>query len=148
MEIYLQRWLLIYLAATQWDHVLFDACFNVILSQLGNSYSALVTDLIEAMPKIAANFYYLPGTENTLANIGVFFQLIQDYKMALQYYQRSKGYFDNVDTVSYNMGLCHYFLQEYPQALAKFHEAVTINPHYIMAKGWIAQIESETIIHQ
>lgn len=93
------------------------------------------------MKKIADNVYYIPGQADTFANIGLVFQTICNYEEALVYYQKSLACVGKVDAILYNMALCYMFLNEMDQALQMFAETVTVNPNYIMAKGWIVHIK-------
>lgn len=99
--------------------------------------------LIEGMPKIAANFYYMPNNQDTMFEIGIFFHTIQDYQQALYYYQQSTYYFGPQFSVIYNIALCQYNLSEFNQALESFKQAYDLNRESIETKEWIERIEKE-----
>ncbi|RUS92871.1 hypothetical protein DSM106972_097960 [Dulcicalothrix desertica PCC 7102] len=137
--------LLTFLSTTQWDPHVFNSSFDLIINQIRSEYTshAVVKDLAFIMEKIAVNFYYIPYSIDTLFNIALFFQEIGEYEKALHYYYQSINYYGKNDVTLYNMGLCHYFLNKPERALEMFGVAVKLNPNYIMARGWISQIESE-----
>ncbi len=137
--------LLTFLSTTQWDTHVFDSSINIILEQIRSGYASIlvVSDLMSIMEKIADNFYYKPYSIDTLFNIGLFFQEIREYEKALHYFAQSIHYFGENEITLYNMGLCYYFLSETEYALEMFRFAIKINPTYIMARGWISQIEAE-----
>ncbi len=131
------------LSATQWDPRVFDSCLDVLLTKVKSATVALLYDFTQGMAKIAANFYYVPGTINTLANIALFFQEIRNYAAALHYYQESLRYFDINVEVLYNMGLCCYAMNNYADAKLLFKTVIELEPEHITAKGWMVQIESK-----
>lgn len=134
-----------FLEAIRWDAGAFNSCRDVIIAQIRNGYARKtdIDDLIEKMPVIEANFYLLPNTIDTFFDIGVFFQETMHYESALEYFQKSLQKFGEKDITRYNMGLCYYFLNQSSEAINQFSMALQQNPNYIMARGWIAQIEME-----
>ncbi|MBD2212734.1 SAM-dependent methyltransferase [Nostoc linckia FACHB-104] len=137
--------LVTFLSTTQWDTHVFDSSIDIIIEQLRSGYASLlvVSDLMTIMDRIAENFYFKPYSIDTFFNIGLFFQEIREYEKALHYFHQSIHYFGENEITLYNMGLCHYFLGETERALEMFGTAIKINPTYIMARGWISQIEAE-----
>ncbi|WP_298737492.1 SAM-dependent methyltransferase [uncultured Chitinophaga sp.] len=135
-----------FLGAIRWDPRVFNSCRDVIINQIRNGYARTsdIEDLKEKMPVIEEHFYMLPKTPDTFFDIGVFFQEIQHYERALEYYEKSIRHFGEKDITLYNMGLCHYHLNQPAAAVESFSAALQQNPTYIMARGWIAQIAAES----
>jgi tetratricopeptide (TPR) repeat protein len=134
-----------FLGAIGWDTGAFHSCRDIIIQQIRDGYARIsdIDDLKEKMAMIEANFFMLPQTIDTFFDIGVFFQETMHYDKALEYYEKSIRSFGEKDTTLYNMGLCYYFLNQPQESIKKFSDALDHNPKYIMARGWISQIESE-----
>jgi len=134
-----------FIAATRWDPHVFNATLNLIIGQTRSGLVSpyQVSDLSGIMERIANNYYPIPGAIDTFFNIGVFFQETRQYQQALDFYRRSITFNGQNEEVLFNMGLCFYFMKDKAAALSHFKSALKIEPDYIMARGWISQIEHE-----
>lgn len=139
-----------FLGASKWDVRAFNSCLSIMINQIRSGYARIsdIEDLKEKMSKIEANFYMYPNTIDTFFDIGLFLQETSNYEKALEYYQKSIHHFGEKENTLYNMGLCNYFLEKPQEAVIKFNEALKYNSSLIMARGWIAQIESEMEIEK
>ncbi|MDF2866639.1 MAG: tetratricopeptide repeat family protein [Gammaproteobacteria bacterium] len=130
------------LSLTQWDPQVFNACLDAILREIHQPYAAsAVQDLYQGLPKIAAKAYFIPGQCCTLANVGFVLQELKYYEQALHYYTLSLANEQKLESVIYNMGLCYTFLNQKQHAIEKFKQTLELNPDYILARGWIAQLQ-------
>lgn len=127
-----------------WDPQLFNDAIESIIRQLKSANPVTIQDLLVNLPRVHANFYFMPHSDDTLVNIGMIFQEIEAYDSALFYYQASLDYFGENETTLYNMALCHFFMGNYDKAIDLFQSATKLNPEYIMAKGWIEHIKETT----
>lgn len=134
-----------YLTLSHWDPHVFNVYLDAILNSIKNVPidKGLIYDLSAGMKKIAENVYQTTAQKHTFANIGLFFQEIQKYEEALVYYQEALNRGQTQDTTYYNMGLSYIFLNQPENALKYFRKAVDLNTNYILARGWISQIESK-----
>jgi hypothetical protein len=130
-----------YLKILHWDTQFFDLAIQSILSQLKSANVLVRHDMLMNLPYVLMNFYYLPGIEDTLSNLGLALQELGEYASALYAYQTSLDYFGSDETTYYNMALCYYFLNEYDEAISLFKTVVEMNTEHIMAKGWIEHIK-------
>jgi tetratricopeptide (TPR) repeat protein len=135
--------LLSYLNATLWDPQIFDELLPYILTLVEQSDETTVKDLLLILPKIAANFYYVPGGANTLLNIGILLQKLGKYSEALNYFQQILQDPKQHVIAYYNMGLCYFYQNDYGNALAMFQHAKQLQPKDIMLNGWLLKLESE-----
>lgn len=137
--------LLTFAASTRWDPHVFDNSIDFILQQIraGRVPPATLADLWAVVEKFAGNFFYSPGARDTFFNAGMLSQELGRYDSAVDFYGESVRYFGKAASTLYNMGVCHYFMRDYGAALQLLREAVALDPQYIMARGWIAQIEHE-----
>lgn len=121
---------------------MFNACLDAILREIHQPYAAsAVQDLYQGLPKIAAKAYFTPGQCCTLANVGFVLQELKYYEQALHYYTLSLANEQKLESVIYNMGLCYTFLNQKQHAIEKFKQTLELNPDYIIARGWIAQLQ-------
>ncbi|HEX4961214.1 MAG TPA: tetratricopeptide repeat protein [Thermoanaerobaculia bacterium] len=133
----------------QWDPATVNLHLNQIVAVAKTANADLSRSLAEGIRKYAEHFYYLPDAESALANAGIVFQEMRDYRAALDYYQRSLDSFgaepaDLYANTLYNMGLCHYYLGERGKALESFRHADKAAPQKdMMAKGWIYHLTVE-----
>lgn len=134
-----------YLSLTYWDPHIFDCCISSILREVSAMRDeSLILGLVEHLPLVRANFYHLPNGTDTLTNIALVYQQVKLYENALDHYELSLSYFGERATTFYNMGLCHFFLDRRQQAKQLFQAAVAMDSNYILARGWIAQIDAES----
>ncbi len=115
----------------------------MILAKMRTSTPTVLLDLIQVMHKVANNFYYIPGTADTLTNIGIFFQEIKDYETAIHYYEKAIQYFGQTEAAHYNRGLCLFFLERWEEALNAFQSTLTLSKDNVVARGWVAKILDE-----
>ena len=134
-----------YLTMSHWDPHVFNSYLDAIIQKITSPYVTVpaIYDLCNGMKKVAENVYQNTKKVNTFANIGLLFQELYRYKDALFYYQAALDRGEPMDTTYYNMGLCHIMQQEADEALKYFRLAIDLNPDYILARGWISQIESK-----
>ncbi len=111
--------------------------FLGLLDKLPACSDVIMHALKAGMPRIAANFYYMPGAFDTLSGIALFFQEIEDYDQALVYYQQSLSHYGEADHVCYNIGLCHYYRGDLEQAINQFECALQLNPELNCARQWL-----------
>lgn len=140
--------LLTHLNTTLWDPQVFDQFLPYILELLDRSNPITIQDLLAVLPKVAANFYYMPAGINTLTNIGFLLQQVGQYSEALKYFQRALSYASKHGGTYYNMGLCYYQQQDYKQALSMFEQAVQWEPDNILVNGWLLKIQTELQEHK
>ncbi|MHB1947655.1 MAG: tetratricopeptide repeat protein [Gammaproteobacteria bacterium] len=93
------------------------------------------------MPKMAANYYYMPKSECILFEIGVFYHAIKHYKEALEYYQKALPFVGEQFGLFYNMALCQSHLEHHEEALATFKKAAELDPESKETQEWITHVE-------
>ena len=134
-----------FLGAIGWDAGAFNSCRDIIVNQIRNGYARIsdLEDLKEKMSQIEENVYMLPQAIDTFFDIGLFYQETLQHALALAYYEKSIRHFGEKDVTLYNMGLCYHFMKKPNEAIEKFSQALVHNPSYILARGWISQIQDE-----
>lgn len=93
------------------------------------------------MPRLAANYYFMPKTECILFEIGVFFHAIKNYAEALNYYKKALNYVGEQFGLFYNMALCQHHLNQNEDALETFKRALALDPESKETAEWITFVE-------
>jgi tetratricopeptide (TPR) repeat protein len=137
--------LLPFISATRYDPHIFNNALEIILDQIHNNtvWEFQLKDLAGIMNKIAENYYYIPGAIDTYFSIAVFFHEIKEYENALLWYDKSMQSGTKNPEIYFNMGICFYFIKNYDRALDCFKISLHMKPDYILARGWISQIQAE-----
>ncbi len=82
-----------------------------------------------------AQVYIFPNKVHQLFEIGRLYYLISEYTHAMECYKKSMTLFELEDEAHhYNIGLCHYVLNEKKEAELQFKLALKLNPNYTWAK--------------
>lgn len=124
-----------------WDPHIYLRISGHVTSLIESSDSETVEFIAKNMPRLAANYYYMPKTECILFEIGVFFHAIKNHEQALKYYQLAKEYVGEQFGLFYNMALCQHHLGKNEDALVTFQHAATLDPTSTETTEWISFIE-------
>lgn len=124
-----------------WDPHIYLKLSNRITSQIPESDVETIEFMAQNMPRLAANYYYMPKTECILFEIGVFFHAIKRFDQALKYYKQALEFVGEQFGLFYNMGLCQHHLAQNEEALATFKHALTMDPESKETIEWISFIE-------
>ncbi|HEX4964908.1 MAG TPA: tetratricopeptide repeat protein [Thermoanaerobaculia bacterium] len=141
--------LLALLNVGRWDPMLVNAHLGQLVALAKEAGPETRRSLADGLRQCADQFYYLPGAESTLANVGIVFQELRDHASALSCYQRSLGWFGQEPAelyanTLYNMGLCHFYQGEREKALEAFRRSDAAAPRQdMLAKGWIYHLTME-----
>ena len=134
------------LSMSHWDPYSFDQVSERICDLLDEKKDPdpdTIEYIAKNMKKIADNFYFVPGVEDTYCNIGLFFHEAEKYEEAIPYYILSLKYFGDEHEVLFNLGICHYELEDYDSALDYFKRSLNADPKSKDAKEWIRNTEKE-----
>jgi tetratricopeptide (TPR) repeat protein len=131
-----------HLLISEWDPQVFMRVNSRICSQIEEADSSTVEFLAANMPKIMANFYAMPKSDNVPFEIAIFFHTIRRYRKALEYYQLAAPLLGEQFGLVYNISLCRYYLGEPKEALKGFKRSVELDPESKEAKEWVTFIET------
>lgn len=123
-----------------WDPHIYLKLSNRVTSLIEETDAETIQFMAHNMPKMAANYYYMPKSECILFEIGVFFHAIKDFKQALQYYQQALPYVGEQFGLFYNMALCQHHLDMNEDALKSFNKALELDPESTQTKEWIEHL--------
>lgn len=126
-----------HLQLSDWDPHIFQKVARRINELIPDAEPSTIDYLTENMPKIAANFYFMPNAHDVMFDIAYFYHALHQYSEAIKYYHQSEKYFGESFNVFYNLGLCYYYNKQSPQSLDYFLRAAEKNPEDVKVKEWI-----------
>ena len=132
-----------YLNLSAWDPYVFDHISDHLCELTPEGDPEVISYLAGHMHLIAANFYYLPTSADTLFNIALFFQSVSKFEEAIEYYKKSQIYFGENDVVLFNIGMCLYSLDRNAEAVTYLESALALNANATDALDWIEVIKKE-----
>lgn len=131
------------LSMSRWDPYVYDLVNERVVELLDEVDYDTLEYLSHNMHKIADNFYFVPGSDDVLFNIGLFFHEAEKYDEALPYYQESIRIFGEQHVAAYNLAICYYELGKLDEALRLFERSLEIDPKQKDAKDWIKTVGKE-----
>lgn len=126
---------------TGWDPHIYLKLSSRVTSLVEETDAETLEFVAHNMPRLAANYYYMPKSECVLFEIGVFFHAIKNYSQALEYYKQAQSYIGDQFGLFYNMALCEYHLGMLEDSLAHFKTAGTLDAESKETGEWIAYVE-------
>lgn len=124
-----------------WDPHIYLKLANRVTSLVSETDSDTIDFMASNMPKMAANYYYMPKSECILFEIGVFFHAIKRYDEALKYYQQALPFVGEQFGLIYNMALCQHQLNDSAGALESFRMALRLDKESKEAQEWVEHLE-------
>jgi tetratricopeptide (TPR) repeat protein len=125
---------------TSWDPHIFNLYSNNIFKLLNSANPNEREAFKRGLEKIAASYYELPIAPNTLLNIALCLQFLEDYRSAIVFYEKAIESTGEQEASLYNIGLCYYHLQQRHKARSYFDKTLALNPTHLLAKQWSANL--------
>ncbi len=113
---------------SHWDPYIFDEVHSRISDLLEDGLVDELNYLKNNLHRIAENYYYLPEANDTLFNIAVIYQELDEFELAAQYYEASRQYIPEGWEVLFNLASCYYELDLEKEALDCFEAARHYKP--------------------
>jgi len=124
-----------------WDPHIYLKVSSRIINQIPESDVETIEFMAKNMPRLAANYYFMPQTECVLFEIGVFFHAIKRFDEALKYYNEAVEFVGEQFGLFYNMALCYHHTEQFEESLANFKHALKLDADSKEAKEWIETLE-------
>lgn len=131
------------LSMSCWDPYVYTLVLDRVVELLDEVDCDTLEYLSHNMHKIAENFYFIPGTDDVLFNVGLFFHEAEKYDEAIPYYKESITVFGEQHVTLYNLAICYYEIGQLKKALSLFKESIKKDPKQKDAKEWVKTIEKE-----
>ncbi len=132
-----------HLALTGWDPYIFHKLNTRICPLVDEADPSTIAYLASNMHKIAANYYYMPKSDNAYFEVAVFYHMIKDFKNAVKYYLMSEQFCtDSKFGLFYNVALCQYHMGEHETALESFKKAAAIDSSSKETSEWVTYLEA------
>ena len=116
-------------ALSHWCPAVLEAASDRISELIEEADEDVAMYLETHMDRVGENFFYVPGAEDVLFLIGVFFLECSLFDKAIDYFKRSLVYFDSSYEHFFNLGCCYAELDRPSDALEYFDQAKACNPH-------------------
>lgn len=126
---------------TGWDPHIYLKLSSRVTSLIDETDAETLEFMATNMPRLAANYYYMPKSECILFEIGVFFHALKNYSKALEYYKQAQSYIGEQFGLFYNMALCEFHVEKLEDSLAHFKTAKTLDPDSKETEEWITYVE-------
>lgn len=132
-----------YLELAHWDPYVFNLVCKRIQALIKQADFNTQRYILERLPDVAAQFYFMPDDQNPLFEIGLIFHAMEDYETALDYYKQSSRYFGDPYWTIYNIALCQQKLGLKKEALLSFKLALPKMPDPKECQQFIFDLERE-----
>lgn len=132
-----------HLSLSHWNPTIYSIISSRIESLIPGYEGDALGFLSKNMPKLAANYYYMPKSDSTLFQVGLYFHLLKQYDEAIHYYTSALAYDKSLFYIHYNLGLCYHAKQDQQQALTHLESALKMDPDSIETKNLIASIREK-----
>jgi hypothetical protein len=129
-----------FLALSNWDATVFQRLYDRIFEQLDGADMLSINCLLEHLPVIAEHYYWLEQGQDTLFQIAIIYHTLKHYDAALVYYEKSLDYFEGIFGLYFNMGVCHYHLDQTSEARGYFEKAIKLDPDDTKTKEWLDRL--------
>jgi tetratricopeptide (TPR) repeat protein len=100
-------------------------------------------ELVAALLHIADNTYRIPAAPDTLFNVGLILDEMDETELAIGMFTTSLQTMADAPETQFSLGLCLQSLGRYDEALDSFRRVVELDARHVLARGWIAQIEAD-----
>lgn len=108
---------------SRWDPYIFSVFADKIIREVPNASLNIQRGFVAGVDRLIANTYPMPGAEDHYLNIGVLLHNLHQYEKALRLYELSLQHYGEKFPNVFNLGLCHYMIGEFKQALPYFELA-------------------------
>ena len=130
-----------YLRLSYWDANIFWGCFPTLMQQVKSASESMESEVYLAIEQIWDNYYPIGEKCDIAFALGTLLSQMQYYSQALQYFDYSLAHYGaNPDTL-YNMGICHYQLEQFEEALNQITLSLELKPDFTAAKRMEIQIQ-------
>ncbi len=132
-----------HLAFSDWDPHIYEKLSRQINEQITHADRVTTEYLVNHIPNLSSNFYFMPRTYDVNFDLGVLLHTLHRYKEAAVYYKKSEQHFGERFNLLYNMAICIYHSGDTEAALATFNRALYLNPDSAEAKSWVEFLSKE-----
>ena len=94
------------LRLSRWDPAIFDLASDRISDLVNGADVDVVQYFSRNLPKVVDNFYFVPGVNDVLFDVGVFYQRNSELEKGFSYFLLSLEYNDDGYEVLFNLGYC------------------------------------------
>ncbi|MEM7537232.1 MAG: hypothetical protein AAF639_33985 [Chloroflexota bacterium] len=144
------RQLLSYLRLTHWDCNIFFRAFPAIMERLTEQMGSesrtelyVIEELYDAIHKVWENYYYIGEQRDMAFFLAMLLFTMEHYDEALQFLEQSILTHGEAPSTMYNIGMCHYYLDELDFAISYVDRALELDPTMESARTAKMQLRAE-----
>ena len=134
------------LSLSRWDPGLFDDVTERISECIEDADADLIEYLKRYLHRVAENYYHMPGSNDTIFEVGTFFQEVSEFETALEYFEKSRQYFPSTWELEFNCGYCYVQLEDYAQAIPYIEKALAHNPKSSETKELLKEAKQKMLV--
>ncbi|MES2003475.1 MAG: SAM-dependent methyltransferase [Bacteroidota bacterium] len=128
-----------------WDCVALDGSAQALYEKLENASVDMLGCLAKSLPKAYHQFYYTPGSIDTIFTIAWLLQRTKQYEAAMIYYDLSISFFGPTEHTLFCKAICYMETQNINEAKNCFRQVLGINPAHVKSKNWMERLEKEKL---
>lgn len=142
------RQILALLKLSGWDHEILMRFFENLMAQLPSLTEGDWRDLHFAVRKVWERYYAIGEDLDLAFHLGVILLEIREFAEALEFFQFSGNTAGPNAATSYNIGMCHFGLSQFVQALSRMNEVLGLSEDFDSARLMRVKLESMLDTHQ
>jgi tetratricopeptide (TPR) repeat protein len=136
---------LAHLRLSGWDSAVFLGCMPALLAKAEGLPETARQELYWAAQQLWANYFPIGERLDVAFHIGMLLHALHYYLEAIEFFQRSVQLYGLTSSTAYDLGVCHYELQQLAEARAWADRALELDPEYEPAKTLRIRIESQLL---
>mmetsp|Transcript_20260 Transcript_20260/g.29935 ORF Transcript_20260/g.29935 Transcript_20260/m.29935 type:complete len:617 (+) Transcript_20260:89-1939(+) len=114
---------------------------QVFIDKVPHASDKLQSDIRKDMRKVYACYYPLHPSKDVSFEIGRIFMGLKDFDVAVDFFKLSQTHCGVHHVSWYNMGVCHYYLNELDSAAQCFDESLVLCADYPDALKWRQKVD-------
>ena len=136
---------LAHLRMSGWDSAVFLGCMPALLAKAEGLPETGRQELYWAAQQVWANYFPIGERLDLAFHIGMLLHALRYYLEAIEFFRRSIQLYGLTPSTAYDLGVCHYELQQLSEAGAWADRALELDPEYEPAKTLRIRIDAQLL---
>lgn len=126
-----------------WDSDVFYKFRGVLIEATPGAAGKLQADIGRDVRCVAARYFPLQATKDVSFDLGRILMGLRAYSDAIASFHASRRQCGDHHVTWYNIGICHWYLEEWPRARDMFAASLALRPDYADAASWRDRVEAK-----
>lgn len=109
-------------------------------NQMNHIWESFLRDFRGDVDRVFASYYPLQTNKDICFELGRLLMGLKEFKTAIEYFYQSIHHCGPHNVTWHNIGLCHYFLNDYPSALSAFRRSLVLRNDYGESRIWLEKV--------